>query len=128
MTDKQRDVETMAERWQRQKPTDFGNATDLMLRLGRIDDRCICKLVEVDGENSVVIIFSDGSIYVMGAGPFPIERFLSDADYATFVEAMKHIRVHADDADPAHRVAHDTFTGLFRAAVQQMVSSHRIPS
>jgi len=121
-----RDIETMAGRWQRQKPADFANATDLMLRLGRIDDRCICKLVEVDGEKSVVIIFSDESIYVMGAGPFPVERFLSAEDHAAFVEAMKQIRIAADtDTDP---VAHDRFTELFGAAVQQMVASYRMPS
>jgi hypothetical protein len=34
MSDRPRDVETMAERWQRVMPADFANATDFCLRLG----------------------------------------------------------------------------------------------
>jgi hypothetical protein len=72
MTDARRvDGGTMAEQWQRRMPADFANMTDFMLRLSRIDTSCVFRLVESDGETGVAINFSDGSIYVMGAGPFP---------------------------------------------------------
>jgi hypothetical protein len=61
MTDKQRDIETMAERWQRQRPVEFANMTDFMLRLGRIDRECVFKLID----GGVTVFFSDASTYRM---------------------------------------------------------------
>jgi hypothetical protein len=71
MTNKQRDVETMAERWQRPKPSTYGRTfydgkddhgmTEFTERLMRIDPGGKLKLVD----GGVTIFFSDGSSYRM---------------------------------------------------------------
>jgi hypothetical protein len=71
MTDKKHDIETMAERWQRQKPVDFRrtfygeNHDDGMMdyfeQVSRVDPQFIVKLVD----GGVTIFFSDASTYRM---------------------------------------------------------------
>jgi hypothetical protein len=71
MTDKQRDAETMAERWQRVKPAGYFRTyydgkqdhgiTEFLERLGRIDTKCKFKRIA----GAVEIRFSDGSRYRM---------------------------------------------------------------
>jgi hypothetical protein len=73
MTNKQRDVETMAERWQRVKPATYFRSyydgkqdhgiTEFLDRLMKIDADGKFKLV--DGGTAVEIRFSDGSSYRM---------------------------------------------------------------
>jgi hypothetical protein len=80
VTDRQKrrkpDGETMAERWQRVKPTtytrnfyddgkDDHGMSDFILQLGIIDSNYRLKLF--DGGDGFTIFFSDGSSYRMGA-------------------------------------------------------------
>jgi hypothetical protein len=70
MTDKPH-VESMAETWQRQKPTtyrrtfydgqDDHGTTDFTMRLSQIDPKFRLKLVDGGASGSFTIFFSDGS-------------------------------------------------------------------
>ena len=67
--------ETMAMRWERQKPTTFAcnyyddgrddrGMSDFVLQLGLIDPNYSLKLLDSGG--GFMILFSDGSVYRMG--------------------------------------------------------------